>query len=255
MARRLEGKVALVTGAGRGIGAGIAAAFREQGATAYGGDLSVPDGADDHCLLLDVRREDHWQSAERLIREREGRLDILVNNAGVELVRPLPEVTLDDWRHVMAVNVDGVFLGCRTLQGLLAASGTAAATASVINISSIAGIVGYPDQAAYNTSKGAVRHLTKSLAIEWAAHHLPIRVNSIHPGCIRTPMLEEAVAGWTKQGLLNADDPWADVGALCPMNKVGSPRDIAMGAVYLASDEAGFVTGIELVIDGGWVAR
>ncbi|MFV3128908.1 SDR family NAD(P)-dependent oxidoreductase [Niveispirillum sp. KHB5.9] len=250
MARRLEGKVALVTGAARGIGAGIAAAFREEGAAVYGGDLGVPDGADDHFLHLDVRREDHWQAAERHIREREGRLDILVNNAGVELVRPLPEISLADWRHVMAVNVEGVFLGCRVLHGLMAASAS-----SIINISSIAGIVGYPDQAAYNTSKGAVRHLTKSLAIEFAAHGQPIRVNSIHPGCIRTPMLEEAVDGWARQGLLDRDDPWKDVGAMCPMNRVGSPRDIAMGAVYLASDEAGFVTGIELVIDGGWVAR
>ena len=219
MARRLEGKVALVTGAARGIGAGIAAAFREAGAAVYAADLGEPEGGDDRSLRLDVRREDHWQAAERLIREHEGRLDILVNNAGVELVRPLPELSLEDWRHVMAVNVDGVFLGCRTLQGLMAATGSATSTASIVNISSIAGIVGYPDQAAYNTSKGAVRHLTKSLAIEFASHGQPIRVNSIHPGCIRTPMLEEAVAGWTKQGLLNRDDPWKDVGAMCQIGR------------------------------------
>ncbi|MFV3077412.1 SDR family NAD(P)-dependent oxidoreductase [Niveispirillum fermenti] len=255
MARRLDGKVALVTGAARGIGAGIMAAFRQEGAVTYGADLNGTAAGDERYLCLDVRREADWQAAERLIREREGRLDILVNNAGVELVRPLPEISLADWRHVMAVNVEGVFLGCRIMQPLLAASGSAASTAAIINISSIAGIVGYPDQAAYNTSKGAVRHLTKSLAIEFAAHGQPIRVNSIHPGCIRTPMLEEAVEGWTRQGLLNRDDPWKDVGAMCPMNKVGGPADIAMGAVYLASDEAGFVTGIELVIDGGWVAR
>lgn len=141
------------------------------------------------------------------------------------------------------------------MQQLLAQGESVGKPASVINISSIAGLVGYPDQLAYNTSKGAVRNMTKSLAIEWAAHGLPIRCNSIHPGCIRTPMLELAVEGWVREGSIPADDPWAAVASLCPLNAVGSPEDIAKGAVYLASDEARFVTGIELVIDGGWVAR
>lgn len=257
MAGRLAGKVALITGAAQGIGAGIARAMAAEGARVIAADRNVAgcealaDEIGVEALALDVTREDDWAAAAGHISASHGSLSILINNAGVELVKPLTEHSLADWRWLMAVNVDGLFLGCRTMQSLLAASGAA----SVVNISSIAGLVGYPDQLAYNTSKGAVRHMTKSLAIEWASHALPIRCNSIHPGCIRTPMLEMAVEGWVREGSIPPDDPWASVASLCPLNAVGNPEDIAMGAVYLASDEARFVTGIELVIDGGWVAR
>lgn len=258
---RLSGKIALITGAAQGIGAGIASAFAEAGATLIVSDLqqetlaahAAAIGAEP--LRLDVTSEADWREAAEAIAAAHGRLDILVHNAGIELVKPIGETSLDEWRRVMAVNVDSIFIGCKAMLALLAAAGRDGAPASVVNISSIAGLVGYPDQAAYNTSKGAVRHVTKSLAIEWAAHGLPIRANSIHPGCIRTPMLEMAVEGWVEAGSIPADDPWAAIAALCPLNKVGAPADIAMGALYLASDEARFVTGAELVIDGGWVAR
>ncbi len=261
MADRLTGKVALVTGAAQGIGAGIARAMAAEGAAVYVGDINHAGAAavageiGGTALHLDVSSEADWSAVAERISGDHGGLSILVNNAGLELVKPMTAHSLAEWRALMAVNVDGLFLGCRTLQPLLAAAGSAASPSAVINISSIAGLVGYPDQLAYNTSKGAVRHFTKSLAIEWAAHGLPIRSNSIHPGCIRTPMLELAVAGWVAQGSIPADDPWGTVASLCPMNAIGLPQDIAMGAVYLAADEARFVTGIELVIDGGWVAR
>jgi 3(or 17)beta-hydroxysteroid dehydrogenase len=261
MGERLRDKVALVTGAAQGIGAGIARAMVAEGAQVIVADvnragveaLASEIGATP--WTLDVTREDDWAAAAAHVAATHGTLSILVNNAGVELVKPMTQHSLADWRALMAVNVDGLFLGCRALQPLLAAGGGTGRPASVVNISSIAGLVGYPDQLAYNTSKGAVRHMSKSLAIEWAAHGLAIRCNSIHPGCIRTPMLEMAVEGWVREGSIPADDPWAAVASLCPLNAVGSPEDIAMGALYLASDEARFVTGIELVIDGGWVAR
>lgn len=261
MANRLRGKIALVTGAAQGIGAGIARALASEGAVVYIGDINatgvgaLADEITAFPVTLDVTSEASWNGVADLVREKHGALSILVNNAGVELVKPMSETTPDEWRSVMAVNVEGIFLGCRAFQPLLASGGTPSSPASVVNISSIAGLVGYPDQLAYNTSKGAVRHMSKSLAIEWAAHKLPVRCNSIHPGCIRTPMLELAVEGWVREGSIPIDDPWGAVAALCPLDAVGSPEDIAMGAVYLASDEARFVTGIELVIDGGWVAR
>lgn len=259
MAERLRGKTALITGAAQGIGAGIVRALRAEGASVYAADInfdSVSRLAAD-CgatpIRLDVTQEQDWHRAASDMAS--SGLSVLVNNAGIELVKPITEHSLDDWRTLMAVNVDGVFMGCKAMQPLLAAAASSQSPASVVNISSIAGLVGYPDQLAYNTSKGAVRQMTKSLAIEWASHGLGIRCNSIHPGCIRTPMLEMAVEGWVREGSIPEDDPWAAVAALCPLNAVGSPEDIAMGAVYLASDEARFVTGIELVIDGGWVAR
>ncbi|GAB5489723.1 MAG: glucose 1-dehydrogenase [Parasphingorhabdus sp.] len=261
MADRLKDKIVLVTGAAQGIGAGIARAMASEGAKIIIGDINENGAAalaeeiGGTACNLDVASPQSWHAAAAMIESQFGRLDVLVNNAGLELVKPMADHSADDWRTIMSVNVDGVFFGCQTLEPLLRKSGQEGSAASVINISSIAGLVGYPDQLAYNTSKGAVRHMSKSLAIEWAAHGAAIRCNSIHPGCIRTPMLELAVEGWVENGSVPAEDPWGAVASLCPLNMVGNPEDIAMGAVYLASDEARFVTGIELVIDGGWVAR
>lgn len=261
MTGRLQDKSVLVTGAAQGIGAGIATAMAREGAQVIIGDIN-DEGATalaaqigGEACHLDVSAQESWRGASEMIEGKFGKLDVLVNNAGLELVKPMADHKLEDWRQIMSVNVDGVFLGCQIFEPLLQQDSQSGATASVINISSIAGLVGYPDQLAYNTSKGAVRHMSKSLAIEWAAHGAGIRCNSIHPGCIRTPMLEMAVEGWVENGSVPAEDPWGAVASLCPLNMVGNPDDIAMGAVYLASDESRFVTGIELVIDGGWVAR
>lgn len=261
MAGRLQDKIVCITGAAQGIGAGIAEAMAKEGAQIIIGDIN-DDGTNAlaakisaTAVHLDVSSPADWQALADRVGKQFGRLDVLINNAGLELVKPMREHSLADWRAIMAVNVDGVFLGCQTLERLLRESRKSGPSASVINISSIAGLVGYPDQLAYNTSKGAVRHMSKSLAIEWAAHGDAIRCNSIHPGCIRTPMLEMAVEGWVRNGSVPADDPWGAIASLCPLDTVGTPEDIAMGAIYLASDESRFVTGIELVIDGGWVAR
>lgn len=260
MVGRLQDRVALVTGAAQGIGAAIAQALDREGALVIATDIDgerVAQQCADAAATAqhDVSKEADWQRIVDDISERFGRLDVLVNNAGIEDVQPLRDMPLADWRRVMSINLDGVFLGCREALPLLEAGGARGAHASVVNIASIAGNVGYPNQAAYNSSKAGVRHLTKSLAIEWAQARLPIRVNSVHPGCIRTPMLELAVGGWVERGLLPADDPWPAVAAMCPMNMVGAPDDIAAGVIYLASEEARFVTGSELVIDGGWVAQ
>lgn len=255
MSGRLEGKIALVTGSAGGIGSAIASAFSDEGAKVWLSDVEPQTSDDGRTSQLDVTNGDDWTRTMRAVADRDGRLDILVNNAGVELLKPLQEASLDEWRRVMAINVDGVFLGCKALEELLIVGASASCPASVINMSSIAGMVGLPNQIAYNTSKGAVRHLSKSLAIEWAAHGKPIRANTIHPGCIRTAMLEDGVRMWVKNGLLGAEDPWTDLANMTPIKRVGTTRDVAMGAVYLASDESNFVTGSELVIDGGWTAQ
>ncbi len=263
MAGRLADKMAVVTGAGRGIGAQIARAMAREGAHVIAVDIdeeganSVARECGGTARRVDVAREEDWQAlADLLSRQHSGKLDILVNNAGIECVKPTAEYSLDEWRSLMAINVDGIFLGCRILTGALASAAQArGGSSSVVNISSIAGLVAYPNQLAYNTSKGAVRHLSKSLAIDWPAAGHSIRCNSIHPGFIRTPMLEEVVDEWLETGLLPRDDPWGAVSAMCPIKTLGMPEDIALGAVYLASDEARFVTGIELVIDGGYVAQ
>lgn len=251
MTKRLENKIALVTGAARGIGAGIANTFEAQGAIVWRTDIKPISG--DRARQKDSASEDDWKSLLAEIRQTSGGLDILVNNAGIELECPLEDMTLETWRKVMSVNLDGVFLGCKLATDLLA--DRRGGLASVINISSVAGLVGFPFQPAYNTSKGAVRHLSKTLAIEWAASKKPIRCNSIHPGCIETQMLRDASNKWHAHGLLPEGDRTAAMSALCPLGTIGKPDDIANGALYLASDEARFVTGTELVIDGGFVAQ
>ncbi len=255
MAGRLEGKIVLVTGSSRGIGKGIADAMTEEGAIVWRSDILPIAGGDDRCLSQDVTRMDDWLAVRDAIKQRDGTLDVLVNNAGIELRASLKDITLEGWRKVQAVNIDGPFMGCQVFEDMLADGSTKASSASVVNISSIAGLVIFPDQHAYSTSKAAIRHFSKSLAIEWAAHGKPIRANSIHPGVIKTDMMQEVANEWAEAGLINKDDPWGDIDAMTPSNMHGDPLDIAMGAVYLASDEARFVTGLELVIDGGYCAR
>lgn len=264
---RLAGKKALVTGAGQGIGEAIALAFGKEGASVFVSDLNgekaaevaqriVSEGGDAQPVVLDVTSEAAWNEFSATF---EGALNILVHNAGIEWVVPIEDIELSDWRRVMAVNVEGVFLGCQKMLDALKQGGADnEAGASVVVISSIAGQIGYPDQAAYNTSKAAVKHLSRTMAIEFAAKGYNIRVNSIHPGAIDTPMLREAMEGWAEHkifGTTDMDVVRREVAALHPINKIGRPRDIAYGVVYLASDESRFVTGTELTIDGGWTAR
>ena len=199
---RLAGRVALVTGALRGIGLAVAERFVAEGAQVVLSDLAGEDHADVQTVLarlgssasyvsLDVAQEAAWQAAVAAVRTRHGRLDILVNNAGIEGTGPVETMDFALWRRVMSINVDGVFLGIKTCQPLLAETGaTTSYGSSIINVSSIMGLVGYADTSPYNSSKGAVRLLTKSVAIEFATKRTPIRVNSLHPGFVRTPLLE-----------------------------------------------------------------
>jgi 3(or 17)beta-hydroxysteroid dehydrogenase len=267
----LEGKIALVTGGGRAIGAATAKLLAQRGAEVLVSDIATQEaeavvanicaeGGRAIALSLDVRSEAGWQTVHGFIGSRFPKLDILVNNAAVELFGPSEEITLEEWRAVQAVNVEGLFLGAKTLLPLLKAvhRETPGATSSVINLSSVAGIIGRPDQLAYMSSKGAVRSMSKGLAIEYASKGFNIRVNSVHPGGIETPMLknvlqyrvdEEIIPAKT---LAEAQQLMAD---FHPLGRLGQPEDIANGVAFLASEASSFMTGTELVIDGGWTAQ
>ena len=253
---RVAGKVALITGAGLGLGRAAAVLLAREGAKVVLTDVKDAEGqttADDirqtggEAVFLhhDVAVESDW---ERVITEtvkRFGRLDVVVNNAGVALSGNVEETTLEQWRWLMSINLDGVFLGTKHAIGAMKAHG-----GSIINLSSIEGLIGDPNLAAYNASKGGVRLFTKSAALHCAKAGYNIRVNSIHPGYIWTPMVQGYVAG--------QEDPagaGAAIAALHPLGHLGEPNDIAFGVVYLASDESKFVTGSELVIDGGYTAQ
>ena len=257
---RVAGKIALVTGGASGLGAASARLLAREGATVVLADLNAIAGkgvlADIEAaggtglyLHLDVAREDDWISAMAVIMERFGRLNIVVNSAGLGIARSFPtDTTLDDWRQLMSVNLDGVFLG--TKHALAAMRDSDPVNGSIINISSIMGLIGMPDIAAYNASKGGVRLYSKSVALSCAERQLNVRVNTIHPGFIDTPLLRTAMARF--------EDPKEAsrvYNALQPVGHLGTPDDIAFGVLYLASDESKFVTGAELVIDGGYTAR
>jgi NAD(P)-dependent dehydrogenase (short-subunit alcohol dehydrogenase family) len=253
---RLEGKVALVTGAASGLGAETARRLAREGASVLLTDVTVEAGqavADEIAgaggraafTAHEVTCESDWENAVAGAVKRFGRLDVLVNNAGIGGGRhDLMTHTLEDWRRVLSVNLDGVFLGLRYAGPAMAASGGG----SVINLSSIMGKVAMPGLAAYCASKGGVLLLTKAAALEWAPHN--IRVNSVHPGFIDTPM----VANGLRQAE-NGAEMREMIISRHALQRLGEPREIADAVVFLASDESSFMTGSELVVDGGYTAQ
>ncbi len=253
---RLRGKVALVTGAASGIGAAIVRAFAAEGAHVVISDihalsgeaLAAETGSNASFLPLDVSDEAQWAKTMDAIVARHGRLDVLVNNAGITgtesgKVSHDPEHTrLEDWRHVMQINLDGVFLGCKYA---IAAMRRTATAGSIINMSSRSGLVGIPNAAAYAASKAAVRNHSKTVALYCAGQNLGIRCNSLYPASIRTPMWDAMLHG--------REDEEAMLKAM-PLHRFGRPDEVAAVAVLLASDEATYITGSEFNIDGGILA-
>lgn len=248
---RLEGRVALVTGAASGIGKATAQRLSAEGAAVLVTDIQVDAGEATAKELIhgggraafirhDVSSESEWEAACARAVDEFGSLDILVNNAGMGDIKPIEETTLDEWNRTISIDQTGVFLGMKVAGPHLKRS----EHASVINISSIFGASGgFGVSPAYHAAKGAVRTLTKNVALRWATEG--VRVNSIHPGFIATPILEQA----------RGTDIWDGMTSLTPMGHLGRPEDIAAGVAYLASDDAAFVTGLELYIDGGYMAR
>ena len=248
---RLEGKVALISGGARGQGAVEARMFAEEGASVVIGDILDDQGRQTEAELqelgynvtyvhLDVTSESDWASAVQAAVDTYGKLDILLNNAGILIRKNIEETTEEDWDRIFAVNAKGVFLGTKAAIPAMRDAGGG----SIINISSTAGLVGSPNgSASYTATKGAVRLFTKSTAIQHAREG--IRCNSIHPGPIETDMIADT---------LNDPANMALRMQRLPLGRVGKPSEIAYGAIYLASDESSFVTGSEVVIDGGTTA-
>lgn len=249
MAGRLSGKVALISGAARGMGESEARLFAREGAQVVLGDILedqgraavesiAQQGGTATFVPLDVTRERDWQRAVETVEQAYGRLDILVNNAGIVRMAPLDETSLEAWNEVIDVNQTGVFLGLKHAVPAMRRAGGG----SIVNISSIAGLIGLPNIPAYQASKGAVRILTKNAVVQYATDK--IRVNSVHPGRIETPMTAP-LAPERREMLLR----------LTPLGRDGTAEEVAYGVLYLASDESSYVTGAELVIDGGYTAR
>ena len=262
---RLDGKVALISGGARGIGAATAALMVEAGARVVIGDVlegrgeaTASDIGDAAAFArLDVTSQEDWAGAVRLARDRFGGLDILVNNAGLFLGRDFESVSLDDWNRLVAVNMTGVWLGTRMAADALRERGVHSAHGSaIVNTASIAGLVGSELDALYSMTKGGVTLFTKSTALNFARKGDRIRVNSIHPGVIQTDMGDQTFVSRADQFGTNDVDRAREI-ALSghPIGRLGVPDDIARGIVFLASDDAGFMTGSALVVDGGLTAR
>ena len=249
--QRLTGRVAIVTGAASGIGKATAHRLANEGASVIVTDVNDDageevaarlrdQGATAEYLHLDVTEPSEWQSVVDSVIERFARLDILVNNAGMGDLVDIDSAALADWNRTVAVDQTSVFLGMKIASSPLKASGHG----SVINISSIFGVVGgFGTSPAYHAAKGAVRTLTKNVALLWAPQG--VRVNSIHPGFIDTPLLDQARGTEFEQVMVQAT----------PMGRLGRPEEIAAAVAFHASDDASFVTGCELVVDGGYLAR
>jgi NAD(P)-dependent dehydrogenase (short-subunit alcohol dehydrogenase family) len=237
-----DGKVAIVTGAASGIGHATATALVAQGATVYGADIAAPtDGAADKAIQwrrLDVAEEEGWKALTEEVLQAHGRIDVLVNNAGlVGSYDSITDIDIQDWHRIISINQTGVFLGMRSVVPAMLSRESGA----IVNVSSIWGLVGAAGVAAYQASKGAVTVMTKNASATWAAQG--IRVNSVHPGLITTPLTE------------NQDQAISDdLIARTPMHRAGRASEVADAIVYLASDKASYITGAELVVDGGFTS-
>jgi NAD(P)-dependent dehydrogenase (short-subunit alcohol dehydrogenase family) len=249
----LKGKVALVTGAASGIGAEAARLLAAHGAKIAACDLDaagaqrIAQETGGHAIAMDVTSEADWDRAMKEALAACGPLDVLVNCAGIELVKSLPETSFAEWKRVMAVNLDGVFLGTRAAINAMGRRG-----GSIVNISSVAGINGFSRQGAYCASKGGVRLLSKAAAVECAEAGLGIRVNSIHPGIIDTPMSRDILGAADAATQAQIKARWK---LMHPLGRLGSANEVAQCILFLASDASAFVTGTELVVDGGLTAR
>lgn len=247
---RLDGKVALITGAARGQGAAEVELFASEGAHVVFGDVLTSEGAALEARVaerggsavfqsMDVTNEDDWARAVGTATDRFGRLDILINNAGLLTMSTTDDVSREEWDRVMDVNMWGIVLGTKAVVPEMRATGGG----SIVNISSLSAMKAMPWATAYHAAKGAVRIYTKVAAVEYAGDR--IRVNSIHPGAIDTEMLSDAYS----------DEFLSSTTERIPLGRMGTPTDIALGALYLASDDSAYVTGTELIIDGGILAQ
>lgn len=252
MSQRLKGKVAIVTGGTLGIGLAIAARFVEEGAkvmiTGRHSDVGeaaakkVGSPAEIRFFKQDVSDEQSWLSLFDATTEAFGQVTTIVNNAGMAINKSIEETTTEEWHQLLAVNLDGVFFGTRLgIQKMKNKS----VGASIINLSSIEGLVGDPNLGAYNASKGAVRLLSKSAAVDCALKDYKVRVNTVHPGYIKTPLVDDLPGAEEKMSQRSKT----------PVGHIGDPDDIAYICVYLASEESKFATGAEFVVDGGYTAQ
>jgi 3(or 17)beta-hydroxysteroid dehydrogenase len=236
----LRGKIVLVTGAGGGIGSAVCAAVAAAGGHALAADL---EGKAD--IVLDVTKEDDWRRSHDDIAREHGRLDGLVNAAGIVALGTIEELDLETWKRVIAVNLDGTFLGCKYAMPLLRRNGGA-----IVNLSSVSGLIGGHNLAAYNASKGGVSLLTKSVALYGARLKPPVRCNAVCPAFIEGPMVDETI-----RSARNPERAQEKFIADIPLGRLGRPEEVAALCVYLLSDVAGFITGADYPIDGGVTAR
>jgi 3(or 17)beta-hydroxysteroid dehydrogenase len=249
VAGRVQGKVALVTGGAMGLGKADCIRLAEEGAKVIVTDIdiakaqAVADAIGGEALQHDVRFEDQWQRVLGHIEERHGRLDILVNNAGNVIFESIEDCSTENFRLQMAIHVEGTFFGCKYAIPLLRKSNSA----SIINMASAASLLGYSSIIAYTAAKGAIRSMTKSIAMHCQEKGYPIRCNVLMPGAIETPMVQAV------SGRAGKEEPVPE--GVLPKEALGAPKDVANAVLYLASDESRFLTGVEIPIDNGLFVR